>query len=344
MSDSDLSNQMTSPSGDPSLKQYLVDEFVEDYQEGRLSRRDLLKRLVAITGSVVAANTILAACAPPTAAPTLAPLATSTAEPTGVPTPAAAPTAAASPSPAATGAAGVTVSPNDPAIQAEAVQFPGQGATIMAYLARPRGDGPFPAVLVCHENRGLQEHIKDVARRFAKENYVALAVDLLSRQGGTDKIADPAQVPGILSNTPPEQLVGDFRSGLEYLRTLPYVSKDRAGMVGFCFGGGVTWRCATQMPELNAAVPFYGPNPPLEDVPKIQAAVLAIYAERDARITGASEAVEAAMRQNGKTFEKVVYPNADHAFFNDTGQRYAPEAARQAWARTLEWFQRYLRG
>ena len=237
----------------------------------------------------------------------------------------------------------VRVAEDDQEIEAAMVQFSGEGDILLGYLARPKGNGPFPVVLVCHENRGLTEHIEDVTRRLAKAGYVGLALDLLSRQGGTDKIADPAQVPGILGNTLPEQFVQDFQSGLRYLQGQPYVRTDRVGMVGFCFGGGVTWRCATKMPELRAAVPFYGPHPPLEDVPNIQAAVQAIYGELDQRINQGIPAIEAAMQQHNKTFEKVIYPNASHAFNNDTGRNYNAEAARDAWSKTLAWFEQYLK-
>ncbi len=311
---------------------------MEEYQEGRLSRREVLKKIAGILGSVAMANSILAACAPPATPPpppTAAPTATSV--PTRAPTATTAPTAA----PTATSAS-VNVSADDPAIEAMAVQFPGQGATILGYLAKPKGSGPFAAVLVCHENRGLVEHIKDVTRRYGKAGYVGLAVDLLSRQGGTDKVAAD-QVPGALGNTPPQQMVDDFRAGLAYLQTLAYVRKDRVGMTGFCFGGGVTWRCATQIAELRAAVPYYGPNPPLEDVPKIQAAVLAIYGELDTRIDAGIPDIEAAMKQNNKTFEKIIYPNSAHAFHNDTGPSYNPTAARDAYAKTLAWFEKYLK-
>ena len=117
---------------------------------------------------------------------------------------------------------------------------------------------------------------------------------------------------------------------------------SRVGMVGFCFGGGITWQVATQMAELKAAVPFYGPPPAADAVPGIQAAVLAIYGGRDSRITSTQPAIEAAMLANGKTYEKVIYPDADHAFFNDTGTRYNEAAARDAWAQTLAWFGKYL--
>jgi carboxymethylenebutenolidase len=226
-------------------------------------------------------------------------------------------------------------------VEAAMVEVPGEGATLQAYLARPKNEGSYPVVLVCHENRGLTEHIKDVARRLAKAGYVALAVDLLSRQGGTGSLSSD-EVPGALGNQPPDQFVQDFVSGWRYLQEQPFAQADRVGMVGFCFGGGVTWRVATRMPELKAAVPFYGPHPPVEDVPGINAAVLAIYGELDERINQGIPAIEEAMRQNNKIYEKMIYPNADHAFHNDTSSRYNPEAAQDAWRRTLEWFGKYV--
>jgi carboxymethylenebutenolidase len=235
-----------------------------------------------------------------------------------------------------------TVMPDDPAIQTGDIQFPGRdGATLLGTLSRPSGDGRHPVALVCHENRGLTEHIKDVTRRLAKAGYVALAVDLLSRRGGVGAFSSD-EVPGALGNTPPEQFVQDFRDGWAYLGKQDFADAARVGMVGFCFGGGVTWQVAVGMPELLAAVPFYGPQPALSDVPKIQAAVLAIYGELDERINQGIPAIEAAMKENNKIFEKKIYPNAGHAFFNDTGARYNPEAAKDAWGRLFGWFGRYL--
>jgi carboxymethylenebutenolidase len=136
--------------------------------------------------------------------------------------------------------------------------------------------------------------------------------------------------------------VDDFLAGWRYLQGQSFAQASRVGMVGFCFGGGVTWRVATHMPELRAAVPFYGPHPPVEDVPKIQAAVLALYGGLDQRINQGISAIEEAMRKNNKIYEKVIYEGADHAFHNDTGPRYNAEAARDAWSRTLDWFGKYL--
>ena len=238
---------------------------------------------------------------------------------------------------------GVNVAPDDPAITTADVSFPSGNVNVLGYLARPKGNGPFPAVLVAHENRGMVEYTKDVTRRLAKAGYVGLAVDLLSQQGGTDKISDPAQIPGVLGNTPADQFVGYYQAGVDYLQKQPFVAKDRIGMVGFCFGGGMTWRTITKTPAIKAAVPFYGPNPPLEDVPGIQAAVLGIYGELDQRITSGAAAIEEAMKKNGKVFEKIIYPGAAHAFHNDTGANYYPAAAQDAWAKTVAWFEKYLK-
>jgi carboxymethylenebutenolidase len=305
--------------------------------------------IASVTGSLIVANSILASCAPPpenaaTSAPTDVPTATDppssgpTASGEASPTAAAAPTESTSPQPAAYG----TVMPDDPAIVAGPVQIPAPDTNIMGYLARPSSEGVSPVILVCHENRGLTPHIQDVARRFAKAGYVGLAVDLLSRQGGTEAVGS-SNVPGALGNIGQSQFVEDFKSGWRYLQAQPYADATRVGMTGFCFGGGVTWQMAVHMPELLAAVPFYGPHPEPSDVPNIQAAVLGIYGELDNRINSGIPAIEEALAANNKIYEKVIYPNADHAFHNDTGTRYNPEAAKDAWERTLAWFETYVR-
>ena len=320
------------------FQKYLASEFAEDYEEGRLTRREALKLIASVTGSLLLADSILAACAPPPESPAaVVPTGTSALTATeGL-------QASATPEPATPEELQETstTSPGDSEIQAQAVEFPGQGATLLGYLARPAQDGSFPVILVCHENRGLTEHIQDVTRRLAEAGYVALAVDLLSREGGSQALGTD-QIPGVLGNMPPEQFVQDFVSGWQYLGSQPFAQADKVGMTGFCFGGGVTWLVATQMPELLAAVPFYGPHPPVEDVPNIQAAVLAIYAGNDQRINQGIPPIEEAMLANGKIYEKVIYPNTDHAFHNDTGPRYNAEAAQDAWSRTLAWFKQYV--
>ena len=300
------------------MQRYLVDEMVEEYQVGRITRRELLRRATLITGSAAIAATFLRDLGPAAAA--------------------------AAPSPRPPMQDGVTVSPTDPDLELGPVEFPGDGAALLGYLARPRGEGPWPAVLLIHENRGLTEHQNDVSRRLAKQGYAALAIDLLSRQGGSASFTDRAQATGMLGQTPPEQMVGDLNAAVAFLQGLPYVQSERIGAMGHCFGGGMTWRLATANPSLRAAVPYYGSNPPLDAVPNIQAAVLAIYASDDPRINAGIPDIERAMLAAGKTFEYVIYPGSSHAFFNDTGPNYNPDAAREAWARTLDWFGRYLGG
>lgn len=341
------------PSGNPDdfFRNYMIDEFVGEYQEGHMNRREALKKLAGLFGSMALASTFLAACAPPSptpAPPTAVPAATSvsTVAATSAPPPTTAPpTTAPTTAAAATSAtpASLSVAANDPSIDAMDVTFPGQGATLMGYLAKPKGKGSWPIVLVCHENRGLTDHIKDVARRYGKAGYVALAVDLLSRQGGTNKV-DPTQVPGLLGNTADtNQFVADFKSGLAYAQTLAYARGDRAGMVGYCFGGGVTWRCVMAMPELRAAVPYYGPIPAMTEAAKINAAVLAFYGELDNFVNPGIPNAENAMKQNNKTFEKMIYPGAGHAFNNDTGASYNAAAAKDAFGRSVAWFDKYLK-
>ena len=325
------------------FQRYLADEFAEDYSEGRISRREALKLIASVTGSLLMANSILSACIPQTEEAAVGVTPTN-GIPTAAPTASDVPTAeaAATDSPVPANSAYGTVMPDDPAVIANEVQIPASDTTIMGYLARPSDVDVSPVILVCHENRGLTPHIQDVARRYAKAGYVGLAVDLLSRQGGSAAVGE-ANVPGALGNIPPEQFVEDFKSGWRYLHGQSYADANRVGMNGFCFGGGVTWQVAVHMPELLAAVPFYGPHPDPSDVPNIRAAILAIYGGNDSRINAGIPAIEEAMQANNKIYEKIIYPDADHAFHNDTGTRYNPEAARDAWGQTLAWFEQHVR-
>jgi carboxymethylenebutenolidase len=341
------------------FQKYLLDEYVEDYQNRLITRREALKVIASIVGSLVVANSILAACAPvdsetaesqPTqTALSIIPSAENTATSSlASSTQKAGPETAIAPSPVdstqSQPQAAVpygTVAADDPLVIASPLEFPAEDTNLMGYLSRPvSGDGA-PVILVCHENRGLTPHIQDVTRRLAKAGYVALAVDLLSRQGGTSAM-DSGDVPGTLGNISPDTFVQDFLAGWRWLKEQSFCLGERVGMTGFCFGGGVTWRVATQMAELKAAVPFYGPHPEVSDVPNIQAAVQAIYGERDTRINSGIPAIEKAMQENGKIYSKIIYPDCDHAFFNDTGSRYNPTAAQDAWKQLLTWFQRYV--
>lgn len=307
------------------LQRYIVEEWAEDFQAGRLPRREFLRRTALMAGGTALALPLLRSLG----------VAASMDEVDA---------ASSGPSPTAAQAQGVTVPPDDPSLEAGTVSFASGGVPVQAYLSRPKGGGPFPAVVVIHENRGLLEHFKDVARRLAKLGYAALAVDLASHEGGTAKYRDLAEVTAILGRTPAEQMVGMLNAGVRHLQGLPFVRRDRIGVMGFCFGGGMTWRLATQNADLRAAVPFYGSNPPLLDVAKIKAAVLAIYGEQDTRINAGIPAVREAMQKANVRHEIVIYPGADHAFFNDTGQRYNAAAAKAAWGRTTGWFERSLKG
>ena len=340
-----------------TFQKYFVEEFYDDYRAGLLNRRQFIRRVAFITGSLAATTSTLSllGCSPaelsavseampsPTSPPVeTAPTATSTTPPPA-PTEAATaePTAAAQLQPVPGAKSPLSVPEGDPVVNSSRVTFPSQGDEVVAYLARPAAEGRYPAILVCHENRGLNPHIEDVARRFAKEGYVALAIDLLAREGGT-AAQDPDQVPGLLSGAPPERHVADFAAGLAYLQAQPYVAADRIGMTGYCFGGGITWRCAVALPELKAAVPFYGPAPNLEEVPNIKAAVFGVYAELDERVNAGKDALEQALIDAGITYQMKVYPGVNHAFHNDTGQRYVEAQATQAWQDTLAWFAEYV--
>jgi carboxymethylenebutenolidase len=325
------------------FEKYLVEEFYDDYREGMISRRTFIRRVAFITGSMAAAASamLLVGCQPIEIPAANEPIPTAE-------TPAATAQVAATSATTSTTTAGavpgakspLSVPEGDPDLKTGDVNFDSQGTQISGYLAQPVADGTYRAVLVCHENRGLTPHIRDVARRFAKEGYVALAVDLLSREGGTPKI-DADQAPGLLTQAGIARHVGDFAAAYDYLQGQSFVEKDRIGMNGFCFGGGVTWQTATQLP-LKAAVPFYGPAPDLADVPKIKAAVFGVYAELDKRITGGMEALKQALDAAGVVNQMKVYPGVNHAFHNDTGQNYNEEQAVQAWKDMLAWFDQYI--
>lgn len=314
-----------------TFRKYLLEEFYDDYREGEISRRTFIRRVAFLTGSMAATIAAMTAvgCQPielPAATepmPTDTPAAEQQAQPTSVP-----PTDPQSP---------LSVAEDDPDVAGSDVTFPSGDAEIMGYLAQPAAAGVYPAILVCHENRGLTDHIRDVARRFAKNGYVALALDLLSREGGT-AAHDRDAVPGLLTEAGADRHVADFIAGAEYLQTLDFVDGERLGMIGFCFGGGITWRVATALPTLKAAVPFYGPAPELDQVPNINAAVFGVYAEQDERINAGIEPLEQALEAAGKTYQITIYPGVNHAFHNDTGQRYVEEQATEAWEDALAWF------
>jgi len=317
---------------------YLIEEFAEDYLNKQLARRDLVKRVLLITGSVPLTGSLLFSLGCSGGGSDTKPAAT-TQPAAAAPTTAPAPTAVSTP-------VGPGVAENDPAITATMVGFPGQAGEVKAYLARPKDKTGVPAVVVIHENRGLVDQTKDVARRFAKEGFAALAVDLLSRNGGTgtDANANSGALGALARN--PADLVADVVSGISYLKSQSYVKPGALGITGYCFGGGITWEVTAVSPDLKASVPYYGAPEPtsekLDTLVKMPAAVMAVYGANDTRITAAAPEVEAKYKAANKPIEIKIFPNAAHAFFNDTASSYNKEAADQAWKDTLAWFRKYL--
>lgn len=235
------------------------------------------------------------------------------------------------------------VAANDASLTSEVVQFPGRAGNINAYLSRPKNGTELGTVIVIHETRGLIDHIKDVARRFAKDGFAALAVDLLSRSGGTDQYKtaeDTVAATGKLAKGGVEE---DLHSAVAYIKKQSFVN-GRIGVVGYCWGGGQSLNFATKCRDLNAVVVYYGRNPdPLDTVQNIPCPLLGNYGENDANIMPGVEPLKAALTKYGKSFDIKVFPGAKHAFNNNTNaDRYHPEAAKLAWARTVDFFKKNL--
>lgn len=192
-----------------------------------------------------------------------------------------------------------------------------------------------------HENKGLNDWVGSVAGRLAGVGYSSLAIDLLSEEGGTSTFTDPAEATAALGKVPTERFVADLKSGVdEILRRVP---DKPAGVAGFCFGGGLAWQLlAAGEPRLAAAAPFYGPLPDNPDFSRSKAAVLAFYGELDKRVTSSKDEAAAALQRAGLVHDIVVEPGADHAFFNDSGPRYNPAAAADAWQRLTTWFGQHI--
>ncbi|MFO8125126.1 YghX family hydrolase [Yoonia sp.] len=234
------------------------------------------------------------------------------------------------------------VSFNDPDIVPEYITYPspnGHGE-VRGYLVKPaEATGPLPAVLVIHENRGLNPYIEDVARRVAKAGFMALAPDGLTSVGGYP--GNDAEGRDLQRTVDGEKLMNDFFAGFEHLMGRDD-STGRVGAVGFCYGGGVVNALAVAYPEMSAGVPFYGRQAAVADVPKIQAPLLLQYGELDERINEGAAAYSAALTANGKTFEEYFYEGANHGFHNDSTPRYDEAMAELAWDRTIGWFNTYL--
>jgi carboxymethylenebutenolidase len=222
------------------------------------------------------------------------------------------------------------------------INYPGATGLVRAYMASPKKETRYPAVIVIHENRGLQPHIMDVTRRMANEGFLALAPDALSPYGGTPEDEDITEALRLNRELDYDQAVKNFTAAVKYLETHP-LSNGNVGCTGFCWGGAMTNQVAVHAPTLKAAVPYYGSVPPAELVPQIQASILAHFASDDPRINQGIPGFREALEKSGKDYRIYIYEGTQHAFNNDTNpDRYHPVAARLAWKRTVSFFKEKL--
>jgi carboxymethylenebutenolidase len=300
------------------LQRYIAEEIATDHVDGLLSRREALRRMALLGIGATAATSLISACGQnkeqtqSTAASTESPSPSpSTTEPTGPPP-------------------GM-----DKALPTAPVTWTGPNGELQGAWAAAQE--PKGGILVIHENKGLNDWVRSVAGRLAGAGYSSLAIDLLSEQGGTATFADPAEATAALGNRPPEDMVADLKSGITEVQNRTPGQKVAA--IGFCMGGGLVWRLlAAGTPELAAAFPYYGPTPDNPDFAGSKdVAVLGFYGELDQRVNATEPVARAALEKAGLVHELVTEPGANHAFFNDTGDRYDPTAAADAWARTLDW-------
>jgi carboxymethylenebutenolidase len=233
-----------------------------------------------------------------------------------------------------------TIPETDARLRTETVNYPGSTGTVKGYVARPAAGVKAPGVLIIHENRGLQPHIQDVARRAATAGYVALSPDLMSAIGGTPANEDEARTK--FAGLDVAVAMADALKSIDYLRGRPDAT-GKVGIVGFCWGGSLVGQIAASGTDVQAAVVFYGGAPPTDKVPAIKAPLLLHYAGLDERVNATVPAFEAALKRAGKTYTVHMYEGVNHAFHNDTGQaRYDAAAAKLAWGRTIEFLNRTL--
>lgn len=287
----------------PQITQAMIDAY-DEYTHLTLDRRSFMERLTALAGSGVAAAAI---------APLLA----------------------------ANSASAEMIAASDERLSAKDVVYGGRSGEMKGYLVRPKAvTGPLGSVIVIHENRGLNPHIRDVARRMALEGFIALAPDFLSPSGGTPDNEDQARE--MIGKLDPAATVANAQESLQFLAGLDGAN-GKVGAIGFCWGGGLVNRFATKSRELKAGVAYYGAQPPAEDVPNIQAALMLHYAGLDERINAGIEAYRKALEANGKDVEIHIYDGVNHAFNNDTSAaRYDKAAADLAWQRTVAFLKKNL--
>jgi carboxymethylenebutenolidase len=287
------------------MRQEIIDLY-DDYTHERIGRRVFMDRLTVLAGGTAAASAVL-------------------------------------PMLKNNYAKAAIVAPDDDRITAEEVTFPGADGDVTGYLVRPAdASGALPGVVVIHENRGLNPHIEDVARRVALEGFVALAPDFLSPLGGTPEDEDLARE--MIGQLDRPRTVQNAVAAVAFLKD-DDATTGKIGVVGFCWGGGMTNQVAVHSADVAAAVPYYGSQPASEDAAKIQAPLLLQYAGNDERINAGIEDYEAALQAAGVDYTIHIYEGANHAFNNDTNEaRYDKEAADLAWSRTIEFFKQHLGG
>jgi len=237
----------------------------------------------------------------------------------------------------------IKVKADDPGLKTEFIEYdsPKGGGKIRAQLSMPAdAKGKLPGVVVVHENRGLNPYIEDVGRRVALEGFISLAPDALTPLGGYPGNDDDGRE--LQKQRKSDEMLEDFIAAFEYLKTLPECDGN-VGVVGFCFGGWISNMMAVRIPDLKAAVPFYGGQPDADEVPSIQAPLLLQYAGLDERVNAGWPVYEAALIENNKEYTAYIYPDVNHGFHNDTTPRYNEEAATLAWDRTIEFFREKLK-
>ena len=281
-------------------------DLFDAYVHGALDRRGFLHQCAAQVGGMVSATAVLAALSPDFAR-------------------------------------GQVIPADDARVATSRIDIPSpQGhGTVRAYVARPaaKGDADLPVVIVAHENRGLNPHIEDVARRLALEGFMAVAPDALTTLGGYPGDEDKARE--MFATLDRAKIGEDFVAAANHARTMPG-SNGKLAATGFCFGGGIANLLATRLPDLRAAIPFYGSPPPLEDVPAIKARLLIHYAGNDTRVNASWPDYKAALDKAGIDYQVFIYEGVEHGFNNDTTPRFDKEAAALAWSRTLELLRRSL--
>jgi carboxymethylenebutenolidase len=276
-----------------------------DYKQGRTTRREFVRKLAVVAGSSAAAMALM---------PILKENSLGTSSSDQI----------------------------DPEIKTEYITYPGETGEVKGFLAWPRIGKKFPAVLIIHENRGLQPHIQDVTRRMANEGFLALAPDALSPLGGTPE-NDQDKAVKMIGQLDNDKTVKNFVAAVKYLKTNP-LSTGKVGCTGFCWGGGMTNQVAVNSPDLDAAVPYYGKQPSAEQVAKIKAPIMAHYAGDDSFINPGIAAFEEALKKEKKEYQIFIYEGAKHAFNNDSNpERYNEKAAKLAWSRTIAFFKEKLK-